>query len=365
MDVRQAIAELCPRFMQSFLSRLTGKALPGQEMAVRSGVTLLIQAAIWLVSGAVGASWVVAADQCWFLLPVFWAMSVHGSRTLQVQMIHQAAHGTLVGTRDRPRASANRFLGNVLSTILLVENFDAYRRAHLHDHHHPKRLSTSADPTVSLLRSAGLAPGLSVRKLWLRLVGSLVSPLFHGRRILARLQGQLGGSTMKWRSAALLYLSALLMVAAFTDNLLTLLLAWFVPLFPLYEASATLRLCVEHEWPAESFQVNGEVDHLAMTHGVFCGSEPPEHKAGLLAWTGWLLRMIGHGLARFLVLVGDTPCHDYHHRHPQEHDWAIVITQRRDDLAADQACGRSVYTERWGILTAIQTQFERLAAWRN
>jgi fatty acid desaturase len=365
VDVRQALGAACPSVFQGLLTRLTGKALRGQELPARSGVSLLLQAVAWLMAGVAGATWLVVAGHCWIFLPLFWLMTVHGARVLQVQMAHQASHGTLVGTPGRPRPRSNRLLGQGISIALVVENFEVYRRAHLHDHHHPRRLSTDVDPTVRLLKSAGLRAGLSVGELWARLLGSLVSPLFHARRVLTRLCVQFRGAPPACRAASLLYLGALVSAVALTGHWAALLLAWFVPLFPLYEISATLRLAVEHEWPAESFhQAQGDVDHLAMTHAVFCGAAPPERGASPLAWAGWAVRMAGHGLARFLVLVGDTPSHDFHHRHPQDPDWANVIVLRQQELIEDEERGQQVYTERWGLLHAIHQQFRTLAAYK-
>lgn len=363
-DVREAIRDYCPRCFQGALTRITGKALPGQPLRRRAGAEELMKAVAWFAAGLLGAAWLVTTGRHLAFLPAFWMMTVHGARTLQVQMIHQAAHGTLVGTKNRPLERLNHALGHLLSIVLLVEGFESYRRSHLHDHHHPRRLSTAVDPTVRLLQSVGLRPGLPVDRLWIRLLISLVSPVFHARRVLARLRSQLGDGPWPRRATALAYLGTLIGLAVAMGNLPALLLAWFVPLFPLYEVSATLRLCVEHEWPAELFARHGQVDHLELTHAVFCGARPPAATTSALARVGWAARMAGHALVRFLVLVGDTPCHDYHHRHPQDRDWPNVIIRRQRDSEAEAARGRAVYTEHWGLCSAIQAQFAVLASYQ-
>jgi hypothetical protein len=355
--VREAMAVRCRWFPQGLLSRLTGRALPGQAVRRRSRGEALSVAIGWTVAGVAGGLLVaVAGGAWWWLIPVAWAAAVHGARTLQVQMIHQAAHGTLIGRR---RGRLNDCVGRVLSAVLLVEEFTTYRRSHLHLHHPPTKLSTAVDPTVRYLVALGLAPGLGRGVLVWRLITGLLNPVFHLRRVTERIGSHFCGTGPVYRAAVAVYLLGL----AFAGWAVgwPVLVAWVIPLFPLYEIAAALRLCVEHEWPRADAAALPEV-----THGVFCGHRPPA--AGLpdgrrlIAWACWWAAMGGHALCRWLVLVGDTPCHDYHHDFPQSLEWPNEIELRQRDCDRRAVLGLPPRTEVWGLFDAIDRQFRLLSA---
>ena len=66
-------------------------------------------------------------------------------------------------------------------------------------------------------------------------------------------------------------------------------------------------------------------------------------------------------LVRMFVLVGDAPCHDFHHRRPASKRWPNYIHARQDD--ADAGCpGFPLnYIESWGLFRAIDENFQAMA----
>jgi len=62
-----------------------------------------------------------------------------------------------------------------------------------------------------------------------------------------------------------------------------------------------------------------------------------------------------HLPSRLLVVVGDLPNHDYHHRYPSTPDWAIAAYARQRDI--DQGPEGPQYQEVWGMGAAIDNLF--------
>jgi hypothetical protein len=105
------------------------------------------------------------------------------------------------------------------------------------------------------------------------------------------------------------------------------------------------------------------------TAGVFPGREPPAERAGslrgLVLWAGWWLEMLTvHLFVRLFVLVGDAPCHDFHHRRPATRRWTDYIHARQQDLEAGSPGFPSGYIENWGLISAIDANLASLAATR-
>jgi hypothetical protein len=123
-----------------------------------------------------------------------------------------------------------------------------------------------------------------------------------------------------------------------------------LPLTVFFEVSSLLRQCVEHRFGNSS----GE-----MTSAIFLCDEPPifsdSDSPGLKFWTTtkWWTRLFFYHLpVRLLVLTGDSPVHDYHHKHPGS-DWVNAHLDRQADLEAG-----GEYSCSWGLFNAIEKTFE-------
>jgi hypothetical protein len=98
---------------------------------------------------------------------------------------------------------------------------------------------------------------------------------------------------------------------------------------------------------------------------VFPGVEPPGLRLasvdGFAAWTRWWAEMLTVQLfVRLFVLVGDAPCHDFHHRRPGKR-WTDYTHARQSD--ADAGCpGFPLnYVDSWGLFRAIDENFAAMA----
>jgi fatty acid desaturase len=360
-DVRQQLFVRLPGTIQPFLTWLTGKphteerARPSSSLrelgstATQFAVAASLFTAFWLSP----ARFSVAA---FLLLALYWTVVVGAMRKLQVVIYHHCAHGTVLRTKR-----ANAVLGEAISVVLLIKRFSVYRQDHM-KHHHREVLLTDDDETQDFLfRFAGLRPGLSKQTLWKKLKLGIVTPSLHGRWLRDRFLSCFNGGSAKRNFVAAVYWSCLILVVGIFQIWDAFFLAWLIPLTVFYQVSATLRLAAEHRWPPSA---SGERDIQFVcrsTVAVFCGSAPPETRGRLLPWLDWGFRMVGHLLARTLVLVGDTPCHDYHHRRPGSRNWPDYIFARQHDADAGCPGFPENYYEVWGLLTAIELNLQSLS----
>lgn len=95
--------------------------------------------------------------------------------------------------------------------------------------------------------------------------------------------------------------------------------------------------------------------------GRFLGEAPPRNQS-LLAWVVWGLRMVAYHLpVRIVILPGELPEHDWHHRNPHNPDWSNGIYAREWDREAPCLGLPETYTEIWGLFNAIDHVFECLS----
>jgi fatty acid desaturase len=62
-----------------------------------------------------------------------------------------------------------------------------------------------------------------------------------------------------------------------------------------------------------------------------------------------------HLPSRLLVVVGDLPNHDYHHRYPSTPEWTTVAYARQRDI--DGGPEGPPYHEIWGMGAAVERLF--------
>jgi len=366
-DPRTHMAMRLPRMVQPALTWLTAKPAPGETAVARHPIQFVVGALAWTIGGClVSLVPLIAAEPAlaaWLLLPLGLLATCCGLGIFQVVVFHHCSHGTVFASRG-----ANRRAGRLISAILLFKRFDDYQREHML-HHSARKLLTEEDEFADfVLGLCQLAPGLPLQELRRRVIGKLASPAFHWHFLRRRIAASLftGDAAHDWTGRCVW--GAALAIAAASGTLGLLLVVWILPLTILLQIATVLRILCEHRFPApELIAARGRDFVCHATVGVFPGRMPPAEPAataaGLLRWTLWWLEMATlHLFVRLFVLVGDAPCHDFHHRRPATRRWTNYIHARQQDLEAGSPGFPAGYFEIWGLFRAIDANLATLAA---
>jgi hypothetical protein len=299
----------------------------------------------------------------WLLLPLGLILTSSGLGLFQVVVFHHCSHGTVFATRER-----NRSIGRLISALLLFKCFDQYQHEHML-HHSAKKLLTEEDEFADfVLGMCRLEPGVPKRELWHRIALNVVSPAFHARFLMRRVRAALfsGDAMHDWlgRSAW----GGAFVLATVTGTLAEFLVSWVLPVTVLLQVATIFRILCEHRFPEPALIAARNREFVChATGGVFVGSRPPLERAntvpGLLRWAAWWGKLLTVDLfVRLFVLVGDAPCHDFHHRRPATRKWTAYIHARQHDLEAGSPGYPTGYSETWGLLRAIDQNLATLAS---
>ncbi|MCT7972962.1 fatty acid desaturase [Laspinema olomoucense] len=142
--------------LQEGITWLTGKPYWGkQPLLNQTPWTHLATACLSLFGGA-AVAWAIATSspRYWLLLPLPWLFVVGAARKLHTNLYHQSVHWNF--SRNK---IGDRIFGEIISTLLLNQDFEAYRRDHIEDHH-GKNFATAKDPDAEFLLELGFAPGM-------------------------------------------------------------------------------------------------------------------------------------------------------------------------------------------------------------
>ncbi|MEU1507616.1 fatty acid desaturase [Kitasatospora sp. NPDC005748] len=360
--VRESMRRL-PGPLQLPLTFLTGRPLAGQRpVALSPGFHLATASLSMLAGAAVSATGFVLGS--WFLLLLLpgWAMTLHGQRNLRMMIYHQCSHRNMFGHRRLDTA-----IGNVISALLVIQNFERYSREHVADHHAVHHM-TLRDPTVqAFLISLDLHPGMTRRRMWRRVLLKAVSPRFHLAFAISRVRSFWHNGAAAEKAVAVALYGGGGVAAVLLGAWPAVLVVWFVPVGVLYQISNTLRLCVKHTFPAPGTTVRRGREYFgSLTNAIFIGEAAPAPglpaATAALRWLRWSGRMaLVHFPTRYLVLTGDTVVHDYHHRYPASRQWHDYIFARQQDLV-DGHRNWPAYTAEWGLVAAINRVFDSLSA---
>ena len=89
--------------------------------------------------------------------------------------------------------------------------------------------------------------------------------------------------------------------------------------------------------------------------------EPPDLRVA--GWAAWWAEMLTLQLfVRLFVLVGDAPCHDYHHRRPASRRWTSYAHARQQDRLEGCRGFPVNYCDSWGLFRTIDANLATLAA---
>jgi hypothetical protein len=363
IDPRAEMHRRLPGFIQPFLTWLTARPAPGEMAKSHSSHYHVVTAFGALLAGVTFSLAALELGGAWLMaLPFLLIVSASGMGKLQAVVFHHCAHGTVF--RER---STNRRVGEAISILLLMKHFDVYQHEHML-HHSPNKLLTHEDEfTQFIMNLAGLRPGLPKADLWRRVLISFVSPFFHLRFLLARFSSCLLSHSTSHNLIGCAAWGGLFYGVWLTGTWTELVVVWLFPVVVLLQIGTALRTLCEHRFPEpEVIEARGKTFVCLATAGVFPGAPVPEQSAatpgGLIAWIGWWSEMLTiHLLSRVFVLVGDAPCHDFHHRRPASRRWTDYIHARQKD--ADSGCPTYPlgYIETWGLLEAIDENLDSLS----
>ncbi|PWS37579.1 hypothetical protein DFH01_12210 [Falsiroseomonas bella] len=364
---REAMAVRLPTYLQPFLTWLTAKPAPGEEAPSRTAISFVFGALAWIIGGCALTVLPFLLSEpalaLWLLVPIGLTATSCGLGLFQVVIFHHCSHGTVFATRE-----GNRRAGRIISALLLFKRFEDYQREHM-IHHSAKKLLTEEDEFADfVLGLLGLEAGLSKRELWRRVIVACVSPVFHWKFLSRRIQASLftGDAAHDWVGRVAWSVAIVATVA--TGTFWLFLLAWVLPVTVLLQIATIFRILVEHSFPeAELIAARDKEFVCHATCGVFPGAQPPLEKAdslpGVVAWAGWWANMLTVQLfVRLFVLVGDAPCHDFHHRRPATKRWTTYIHARQQDLDNGSPGFPTGYFEAWGLMRAVDRSLASLAA---
>lgn len=365
-DPRARMAERLPVVLQPFLTWLTARPAPDEEVRERPAVGFVREALTWIAAGTVaGAVGLHAGGMVmWLLVPLSLLAISSGMGLFQVVVFHHCAHHTVFASRER-----NRNVGRLVSAVLLFKHFDAYRQEHLH-HHNARKLLTDEDEFADfVLGMCRLEPELPKSELWRRvLINVVLSPSFHLRFIYRRVRAAWWSPDRVHNAVGAGSWGTAFAVCAAAGWLVPFLVLWVLPVTLLLQVATVGRILCEHRFPEPALiAARGREFVCRATAGVFPGSPPPEERAdtvaGLLAWAAWWADMLTVQMfARVFVLVGDAPCHDFHHRRPATREWTKYIHARQQDVDAGCPGFPLNYVENWGLIRAIDENLGTLSA---
>ncbi len=357
-DVRATYLRF-PAWTQHFWTWQTGKALPGQQPLLRHtwASYLAVTLALFLSGLTVSTLAVGLMFPYWYLaLLAGWTLTVTGERMMVLVIAHQALHRRFSG-----RAGVDRFWGEVVTVLSAFHTFRDFKEEHFDNHHRREVFATEADPPVQSLLELGFRPGLSRRAQWRRAWRVFLSPVFYWRGFAGRAKSNLRAGVGR-RVAFLAWLGWWASLPFwFPNGVAVLVLAFVLPVIIFAQLSALLDRLGEHEWLAPRRPEFGHRYYTAAnTSARFCGAPVPARTlpAGrqVVAWLRWIGLTLGYHLpSRLLVVVGDLPNHDYHHRYPSTEEWTTAAYARQRDI--DLGPQGPPYREVWGMGAAIDGVF--------
>ena len=368
-DPRSMMAARLPGMLQPFLTWLTARPAPGEVVRERSPLSFVREAvATTLLGPTLGAAGLLACS--WQLAPMVvalsWLVTTYGLGLLQVVIFHHASHETVFADRRH-----NRRIGWLISALLLFKHFDSYKKEHMLHHFSSKLLTHEDEFADFVLGLCRLEPGLPKRELWRRVLwGVAFSPMFHLRFLAKRLRAALLSPDLAHNVVGTAVWLAIGLAAFALGQLGIWVLLWVVPTTVLLQIATVGRILCEHRFPDERLIAARGRDFICeATAGVFPGSPTPEASAatwrGFAAWVMWWLDMLTIQLGvRLFVLVGDAPCHDYHHRRPAAGHWTGYIYTRQADVDAGCPGYSRNYAENWGLFAALDENLRTLSVTR-
>lgn len=317
-----------PRWIQPFLTWLIGYPYAGQKALIpnKPWWVATLMATVTLGLGlALSFSIVTRGGYAWLGIPITWLMVICGARTFQVYICHQGVHENLTGN-----AAKDRIVVEVVSTVLVVQNYDGYQADHK-DIHHP-RLASDADVdrqfvTEVMKINPGACKEHNKKMFW----QSMISPKIHALFLLARLRANYVICPSYRRMMAVASLVTIVLILLTCQKWMEFFVGCVLPMTILYHMSAMCQFVTEHFWARGRQAGQSAKDHyLSLLVNRHLGDPLPASGLRglewLSAWTVWWTRLfLYHVPVRLGILVGDLPVHGSHHLWPLEKRWTDPI----------------------------------------
>ncbi len=356
-----------PSITQPFWTWLTGKPALDEAIGTWSGpLSFALMALVRFCSGIVVVIIGMRSQGnfCGLVVLMGWVLSVGGARMMISTVAHQCIHSRFSGWRWVDEMTAQFF-----SILTVTQSAEQYRTEHFLLHHRHDVFTTQADPATHMLIQAGLTPGTEVKRLWRRLFLSMLSPLFHMKWLYERARGNAMTGNLPRRVLFGSYVLGWiwLIEGAAVITWIEWLIAFALPVLLFYHNSVLLEFISEHAWFDERRHLE-DPRHIHATHswGRFCGRQVPVKQSHWLhhcfRWLVWSAEHAFYHLpVRLVVLPGDLPQHDFHHRHPGTYKWPQAAFAREADRHVTETSNWPDYQEFWGLHNAIAHVFKIIA----
>ena len=388
-DVRDQVSHrlrnrgIIGRVLDRFVTLVSGIAPSDVEpIMIWTRPTMHIAVLIWLFGGAAATAAIVASGIPWLLplLIVTLLITASGARAGMLTIMHDAIHMWVEHPNPHVR-TLFWWIGTILSTVLMVEDFPTYAKKHMV--HHGEDFARPDDPDVRFIRSLGFEPGMTVEALRARYRTMRWSPWFHWTYFKARLVAQFLRGPVVQRVFNLGLWGGVATLVTTSDVWVPFLVAWVLPVMIMFQRAALEQFMGEHRWLKETDPENPEVVRYAqLSAGRFALDAPPSASLfGLrrvLSWIVWAFRLVFvQAPYRASIVFGDLAHHDEHHVHGLAllHARGIALPRYAQPEIAwmNTAYGRRVYqrlrrdddpvmTEFWQRDDPLDATFESLSA---
>lgn len=354
-----------PKYLQPFLSWLTGKPLPDQKPLFVLGAAFhFLTPMLMVVGGSISLFWMLHYKNVNFYItiPIVWLMMLSGARKLALTVRHQCVHHEFSGIKK-----LDILLAEIATTVLCAQDAKTYQRDHARLHHKLGLLAGPGDPHVKVLSKYGFKPGLAKNVLRTHLLKTLFSLRFHLRYTYDRIRYNFTIPSRQRIMASVAFWAIFIMLMHyFHFSFLDFMIAYGVPLIILYNMSALLEILSEHPYAPSSTALENEGDvsnnYIEKTWAIMCGSPLPRSNLSLfqklIQWPIWFFKMLGHFIIRCTILCGDLSAHDLHHLKPGKYDWRISIYERQKEIEKHKHQTVSPYRDVWGFFNAIRLVLE-------
>lgn len=341
---RETMAGL-PRFLQPFLTWVTGMPFSGQRQVFRWTPWTLVLCTLCEIATGITVGVLALAHSGWLaicLLPISWILTTGGVRMFFVVIEHTCTHHIFSRTRW-----VNEVVAEIISVVFWTQHYAAFKSEHA-THHRVTRMA--GDPDTHFLNEWGFSAGMSKPAVIRRILTTLFSPKYHLVTLYERLIYSVSGTKIKILASPI-FTCGVIATAYWFDILEYWLIVWIIPITVLFQCSMLLNILTEHRWPQHTVKR----DLQEVCFGRFCGEATPKTDGlpiytRLWLWGKWWSRLFFVFLPyRLFVLVGDEPHHDFHHRQPNS-DWANASYARHEALLHSRTDKYGEYTDEWGSL---------------